>query len=505
MVISMKRPSFSAQLAVLWGLVAIICATLLVVVWVMARSAADRHVASTKLQATATCEAVASRYRQSILPADAVASADLMRGILEVVLASAPGVEGGFWSSRTALSQNGFLAYSFPTYQGSGIKRDIPEAEIPLILRTLQTGLQGQQAATDAVVTGHDAVVVAACPIPGHQDVFVWTMMRAQPALGQTGRELVTGLAIVLAGILVTAVAFGVVLRRWKRQLGQLEMALPPRGDGTRLPLVGEPDLDRIVDAFNGYVARAEALQQETARLGQRLAQAERFSVLGKLAAQVAHEIRNPTGAMRLKAENALAGDSTRQQEALRVILEQIGRIETQLTSLLALTQPVRLHVQEADVAQWLDGVVGAYQELAQQRRVTLVSTCDIPDVGGGLPGPARFDQEQLRRALDNLLINAIRHAGHAGPGGTVTAHATRIETGARPSLRITVSDNGPGVSPEHREHIFEPFVTGRPDGSGLGLAVVSEVAAAHGGRAWLDETSETTSFVMEVPWQPSS
>jgi len=503
MVVPMKRPSFSAQLAVLWGLVAIICATLLVVVWVMARSAADRHVASAKVQATATCEAVASRYRQSILPSDAVASADLMRGILDVVLASAPGVEGGFWSSRAAPSQNGFLAYSFPTYQGSGIKRDIPEAEIPLILRTLQTGLQGQQVATDAVVTGHDAVVVAACPIPGHQDVFVWTMMRAQPALGQTGRELVTGLAIVLAGILVTAVAFGVVLRRWKRQLGQLEMALPPRGDGTRLPLVGEPDLDRIVDAFNGYVARAEALQQETARLGQRLAQAERFSVLGKLAAQVAHEIRNPTGAMRLKAENALAGDSTRQQEALRVILEQIGRIETQLTSLLALTQPVRLHVQEADVAQWLDGVVDAHRELAQQRRVNLVSTCDVRGADGdALPGPPRFDQEQLRRALDNLLINAIRHAGQ---GGAVTAHATRIETGARPSLRITVSDSGPGVPPEQRQHIFEPFVTGRPEGSGLGLAVVSEVAAAHGGRAWLDETSDLTSFVMEVPWQPSS
>lgn len=499
----MKRPSFSAQLAILWGLVATICATLLVVVWVMVRSAADQHVANAKLQATATCEAVASRYRQSILPSDAVASADLMRGILDVVLASVPDVEGGFWSPRAAHSQNGFLAYSFPTYQGSGIKRDIPEAEIPLILRTLQASRQGQQPATDAVMSGHDAVVVAACPIQGHPDVLVWTMTRAHPALGQYGKDLVTGLAIVLTGILVTAVAFGIVLRRWKRRLGQLEMALPPRGDGTRLPLVGEPDLDRIVEAFNGYVARAEALQQETARLGQRLAQAERFSVLGKLAAQVAHEIRNPTGAMRLKAENALAGDSTRQQEALRVILEQIGRIETQLTSLLALTQPVRLHVQEADVAQWMDDVVGAHRDLAQQRRVNLVSTCDVRGADGDAPpGPPRFDQEQLRRALDNLLINAIRHAGQ---GGAVTAHATRIETGARPSLRITVSDSGPGVPPEQRQHIFEPFVTGRPDGSGLGLAVVSEVAAAHGGRAWLDETSDLTSFVMEVPWQPSS
>ncbi len=425
-----------------------------------------------------------------------------MRGILDVVLVSVPGVEGGFWSSRAGLSPNGFLAYSFPTYQGSGIKRDIPQAEIPLILRALQAGLQAQQPVTDSVVNGHDAVVVAACSVQGHQGVLVWTMTRAQAALGPYGRDLVTGLAIVLTGILVTAVAFAAVLRRWKRQLGQLEMALPPRGDGTRLPLVGEPDLDRIVDAFNGYVARAEALQHETARLGQRLAHAERFSVLGKLAAQVAHEIRNPTGAMRLKAENALAGDASRQQEALRVILEQIGRIEAQLTSLLALTQPVRLHVEAADVARWMEDVVGSHQELAQQRRVKLVSTCDVRENSAGIPSaPARFDQEQLRRALDNLLINAIRHAG---TGGKVTAVATRTHADTRAYLRIIVSDSGPGVPPERREHIFEPFVTGRADGSGLGLAVVSEVAAAHGGLAWLDETAETTSFVLEVPWQPS-
>lgn len=89
-----KRPSFSAQIAILWGLVAVISATLLVVVWVMVRSAADQQVANAKLQATIACEAIAVRYRQSILPADAAASTDLMRGILDVVLVSVPGVEG---------------------------------------------------------------------------------------------------------------------------------------------------------------------------------------------------------------------------------------------------------------------------------------------------------------------------------------------------------------------------------------------------------------------------
>jgi signal transduction histidine kinase len=63
--------------------------------------------------------------------------------------------------------------------------------------------------------------------------------------------------------------------------------------------------------------------------------------------------------------------------------------------------------------------------------------------------------------------------------------------------------DDGPGVSAAERERIFEPFVTGRPDGSGLGLAVVREIASAHGGRAYLAEDSEVTCFVIDLPWRP--
>lgn len=67
------------------------------------------------------------------------------------------------------------------------------------------------------------------------------------------------------------------------------------------------------------------------------------------------------------------------------------------------------------------------------------------------------------------------------------------------------MSDTGPGVPAEQRERIFEPFVTGRADGTGLGLAVVREVAAVHGGQAWLDDVPHGASFVIEIPWQPSS
>jgi signal transduction histidine kinase len=110
------------------------------------------------------------------------------------------------------------------------------------------------------------------------------------------------------------------------------------------------------------------------------------------------------------------------------------------------------------------------------------------------------FDSAQLARALDNLIVNALRHAP---PGGHVTVRATGARWTEGERLRLEVMDDGPGVSAAERERIFEPFVTGRPDGSGLGLAVVREIASAHGGRAYLAEDSEVTCFVIDLPWRP--
>ncbi|MPW23987.1 sensor histidine kinase [Paraburkholderia sp. CNPSo 3157] len=521
----MKRLSFSTQLVALWALVAALCAMLVAIVWFMAISAGSQQIAGARQQATAACEAVATRYNLSRPMSGAAGNTDLMHAVLDIVLAQAPGVEGGFWTadptgdavpawtapgpaSAAAGSApvNGFLAYAFPTYQGSGIKRDIPEAETPLILRTLRTTAATHAAAADVIRNGPDAVIAAACPVKDEPALFAWMLTRARPPLGRYGEGLVTGMAAVLAVILAVAVALALALRRWRRNLTRLEMALSSDGDVERsahLTRLGEPELDRIVDALNQYAGRAELLRQQTTVLSDRLARAERFSVLGKLAAQVAHEIRNPAGAMRLKAENALAGDSERQHGALRFILEQIGRIETQVASLLALTQPVTVRSRQVNIAEWLADVVESHRELARRRgiRLTLVSKFDdLADAP--VPQQPAFDADQLRRALDNLLLNALRHVGE---GGTVTVTVERDWSGECPHLRISVSDSGPGVPADQRERIFEPFVTGRADGSGLGLAVVREVASAHGGNAYLDDRSTGACFVIEIPWQPSS
>jgi signal transduction histidine kinase len=107
-------------------------------------------------------------------------------------------------------------------------------------------------------------------------------------------------------------------------------------------------------------------------------------------------------------------------------------------------------------------------------------------------PAP-QFDRSQIGRALDNLILNAIQNSSD---GTRIDLSADKDETG----LKFSVSDNGNGISPDIREHLFEPFATGRADGTGLGLAIVREIAEAHGGRIRVEHRANGTTFSLELP-----
>ncbi|MFM0132738.1 sensor histidine kinase [Paraburkholderia sediminicola] len=526
----MKRLSFATQLVLLWALVAVVCMVLAGVIWLLIQSDQSRQVSLASQESASACEHVASRYSLSRQLNPDPYNADLMHAVLDAVLVQAPAVEGGFWDSRAATTSgspsetadssdhsrstsapasrpNGFLAYSFPTYQGSGIKRDIPEAETPLILRALRRSAATHASVSDSVRAGQGVTVVSACAVGGAVNLYVWTLTRAHAPLGPYGQVLVSSLAVVLGGILLVAVVLGLALRRWKNNLSKLELGLSPQPDAgspVRLRAVGEPDLDKIVDAFNAYVARAESLQQRAVALSDQLMQAERFSSLGRLAAQVAHEIRNPLGAVRLKAENALLGNGSRQRETLASILVQVERIETQVSSLLALTQPVTVTKKATNLAEWLAKTVSAHEEQAALKGINLNVDVEAlqPNILEQGNCSVHIDPAQMARALDNLILNAIRHAP---PDSEVVVRASGIDAAGGKSLRLVVIDNGPGVPAIDRERIFEPFVTGRPDGSGLGLAVAREVATAHGGRAYVADTEHGACFVIDIPWHTYS
>jgi signal transduction histidine kinase len=127
-----------------------------------------------------------------------------------------------------------------------------------------------------------------------------------------------------------------------------------------------------------------------------------------------------------------------------------------------------------------------AWAAAAKEVRVT---------VDHALPPTARFDPGHLARAIDNLLDNAVRHVPR---GGRVVLQALRGDAGA---LLIRVEDDGPGVPDALVAQLFEPFATGRADGTGLGLALAREVALAHGGDLRHVALRPGTRFEMELPW----
>jgi signal transduction histidine kinase len=107
------------------------------------------------------------------------------------------------------------------------------------------------------------------------------------------------------------------------------------------------------------------------------------------------------------------------------------------------------------------------------------------------------FDTPSIGRALDNLILNALRYTP---TGGTIDITA---QTG-NGTVLVCVEDDGPGVPEHEREQIFEPFMSTRPEGVGLGLAIVREVVAAHGGAVRCIPGEQGARFEMELPWHTS-
>lgn len=435
------------------------------------------------------CRDIADRYQSFASewhgPIDDRAKHELTL-LVQAALSPAIGVEGGIWRADT-----GSLAYAFPTYEGTGPKTDLPVAELNGIREVNAEAAQGQRPAGYRQPARSQVLLIQACPLRGGlAGMTGWTMTRAFTAEGPAFTQLLVGLLVLALTILGSAIWLARVLLAWSRKLALLETALATSDSGTvdlpKLPVTGEQELDRFVDALNLTGAR---LAQER----RRAAAAERLAAVGRLSAGLAHEIRNPIAAMRLKAENALASpDADRKRTALEAILAQIARLDTLLRNLLQMTQANQLKPEAIELAAFLRSTVEPHRELATAKNLALA----IGTVEPRRPLPS-FDPSQTRRALDNLILNAIQSTP---AGGTITVDAVARED----HLVLRVSDSGPGIGDDIRERIFEPFVTARADGTGLGLAIVREIARAHHGDVRLVPTLSGACFEIEMPWQMS-
>ncbi|MBI3832398.1 MAG: HAMP domain-containing protein [Planctomycetes bacterium] len=255
-----------------------------------------------------------------------------------------------------------------------------------------------------------------------------------------------------------------------------------------------EHDAEKARDEI-GELARAFGAMVESLRASQHeLVKAERLAATGKLAASVAHEIRNPLTSLRMTvqmlAEKAEKRGDASDREAYQVILGEIDRLALSVEELLTFARPRPAQRAPADLNLLVQDTV---KFLGRQLQHARVQARVEPDAG--LPADFAFDANKVRQLLVNLVLNAMQAIVREG---TVTIR-TRWDA-VRRAATLEVADTGPGIPQEIRDKAFDPFVSTKPGGGGLGLAIAKQIAEEHAGAIRFETGKTGTTFFVTLP-----
>ena len=222
----------------------------------------------------------------------------------------------------------------------------------------------------------------------------------------------------------------------------------------------------------------------------------ERLAALGQLSAGLAHEIRNPLGVIKGSAEmlnQKLRDSNPLSSELAGYISSEVNRLSMLVSRFLDFARPLRTEVHPRQITELLDR---ALHSVAEQWRGGQIRAEKAYQPG--LPLVA-VDEDLCEQALVNLIQNAYEAMG--SEGGTLRVEASRTSANGRSGVEVRLKDTGPGVQPELREQIFNPFVTTKKTGVGLGLSIVSQIVDEHRGSIRLESApDEGACFVIFLP-----
>ncbi|HCP48025.1 MAG TPA: hypothetical protein DIU15_18445 [Deltaproteobacteria bacterium] len=300
----------------------------------------------------------------------------------------------------------------------------------------------------------------------------------------------VVGLSVVAFGVgLLLLFSTNFTLRPVRRLIAAAESIRAGQLD-TRAPEDSGDDVGRLARAFN---AMAHALEERERRLEERseeleaaltdlrasqeaLIRSERLATIGEMAAQIAHEVRNPLNALGLNAEILIdeleAGGSSEAGQILSAIQGEVARLTEVTEAYLALGRLPKLKLERQSIKLLVEELVRFQAEELGRAGVTV--SMDLPD---SLP-EVFVDGGQLRQALLNLLLNAAEALEESG-GGVLRIAGSWDEQ----EVVLVIEDDGPGMKAEHLARVFDPFFSTKERGSGLGLPLTQQVIDEHGGR----------------------
>ncbi len=287
-------------------------------------------------------------------------------------------------------------------------------------------------------------------------------------------REKISRNRVIFAEILVfqvlTGAAFYLLMNyqvlRPLRYLSEKVTSVPPEEDRHEIgvPKFASVEIRRVIGSVNGMRERLVAYQKDAVSKA-------RFATMGKIAANMAHEIRNPleaiSGAVELLDPAAPAGSEA--SEYLTVIREEIRNLNEYLGEFLEFARPAPFNPEPLDLRLLLQETLLLVNPVARKRGIALSLDRE------GEPLLCRVDGNQTKRVFLNLILNGIEACG---TGGRVEIRAAR--EGAFGVVRVL--DDGRGIPREILDRLFEPYLTTKSKGTGLGLALSRRVVEQHGG-----------------------
>jgi signal transduction histidine kinase len=304
----------------------------------------------------------------------------------------------------------------------------------------------------------------------------VWQAVRPSLYLGIT-----SGMGAAVVTVLLA--------HRLTRRVRDLEQRtrLIAAGDFSPLPLPRSNDeLRDLARSVNEMAEQLGKYQEMTRRT-------ERLRLLGQVSGGLAHQLRNGVTGARLAVQlHARECHGSAEDESLQVALRQLGLIEMHLKRFLDLGRGGELKKSSCLLVPLLSESISLLQPQCRHNRIQLIwqppETLETVRVNG--------DPGQLNHLFLNVITNAVEAAG---PGGRVEMRLSQPDP---TQIAIAVEDSGTGPSSQVAGQLFEPFVTGKPEGVGLGLSIARQVAEAHGGTIAWERTRNGTCFVIHLPAQ---
>jgi signal transduction histidine kinase len=258
------------------------------------------------------------------------------------------------------------------------------------------------------------------------------------------------------------------------------------KGDFT--PKVAVDTRDEIGELASTFESMVAAISEAR----ERLLTSERLATIGKMAAHVTHEIRNPLSSISLNLEllqDEMPAQSPEAQALMKAIQAEIDRL-TQLTEYyLSFPRSGTFRPEVVDIRSLVADAIG-FMGRDLERRGIQVEVASIEE-----PLMVAIDEAQLRQALFNIVRNGAEAMSEGGKL-KVAISSSRPNTAT-----IEISDEGKGIAPELAGRLFQPFVTNKPNGTGLGLVATQQIVQSHGGSiSWEPLTPHGTRFVLQFP-----